>query len=350
MVSASPTVLILRESSLVFARRLQNAADAVDGRQVGVGQRVFARDRRLGRIVTPPGTERATALDETLRYRIGEPCVEGNRPVETESVELQLMNAKGERQPIGPPRDEQQLRVVRHEVIDDDLGVREVHGRPGRRGAPAPDARQLRSGLRGRHGNLQSVEVHGVHALAPEREGSGVHPEVLDGDERRKIGTARHAHPKSGAADARTRPPGDLDVVDRRLEVETRREQRSDPRLQERRAQHPRRASHQNDRDRYADGSDPDQESASEQPAEKHLSSSMSWSGAWEAEVLARLSRNDRKFRLFFRGLLTLCERFHIIGHGRSRPQVTKRTTLAASLPGRRPSAQDVCLALLSAS
>ena len=196
-----------REVAAKLTRGCQPPADAVDRRQVRIAEHIFAGKRRLGAVLPQPWTDRAGRLHETPGHRIRESRLEGHGAVEAHVPDGQIVNRKHERCAGAVARDEAELRIVRDEVVDDDV-------RRGFESAGAVATGQLVAGVAGRDGDPESARVDGVDVLAERRQQPDIDIEVIDADEGRQIRAIGQAKGEAPSAQTRPRHERQRDVLE----------------------------------------------------------------------------------------------------------------------------------------
>src|SRR5580698_8504650 len=159
-----------------FSGGREDAADALDGAEVGVIEGVVAGDGGVAGTFEVPRTESADGMNIAARDGIGERGVIGPRRVAADIVHHDVLQYEvlGILARLGGADDE--LRIVADDFADGDLDLAAVFLRP---------AALLPAILLGRNVDVESADVHAadVHGLDEKAHDAGAKVEVLDRDE-----------------------------------------------------------------------------------------------------------------------------------------------------------------------
>jgi hypothetical protein len=189
------TGLDLSERAAERPGGVENAGDAVELAQVGLGEPILAGDRRVGDPILVPRTELPSGRHLADRLWVGHGRVEADRPVEGDRVEGEPMDVEhpGSLGRVGGPDLQPDLRG--HELVDDNRGARCVrHLLPLRRHR----LRWLVIGVRGATRDVHPQLVQPDRRDAPRRRHQvaepGVKRERAQLDERRRRGAVSANH------------------------------------------------------------------------------------------------------------------------------------------------------------
>lgn len=155
------------------------------------------------------GTNQSVRLHEAPRDRIGERGVERDGHTEADVPDVERVNLESEGLARRISRHEDQCRIARHEVFDDDFRL----AVPGTR-------RQSPAAVLGRHRNAKSIRAYQIDMTAHDGQEADLHRESFNFNEGWQVRAVRDPESEPRPAYARPWPQPDVDGVDRRVETE----------------------------------------------------------------------------------------------------------------------------------